>query len=56
MLVASLFLVVIVELLNSGIEAVVNRIGDELHQLSEGAKDLGSAAVLWLSVIIDHLG
>ena len=65
MLVASLLLVVIVELLNSGIEAVVDRIGDEPHKLSGRAKDMGSAAVfvalifavvLWLSVIIDHLG
>jgi diacylglycerol kinase (ATP) len=65
MLIASLLLVVIVELLNSGIEAVVDRVGDEPHKLSGRAKDLGSAAVfvalilasvLWLSVIIDHLG
>ena len=45
MLVASLLLVVIVELLNSGIEAVVDRIGDEPHKLSGRAKDMGSAAV-----------
>ena len=65
MLVVSLLLVVIVELLNSGIEAVVDRIGDEPHKLSGRAKDMGSAAVfvalilaavLWLSVITDHLG
>jgi diacylglycerol kinase (ATP) len=65
MLVASLLLVLIVELLNSGIEAVVDRIGDEPHKLSGRAKDMGSAAVfvalilatvLWLAVIIDHLG
>lgn len=34
-----------VELLNSAIEAVVDRIGDEYHELSGRAKDLGSAAV-----------
>ena len=36
----------IVELLNSGIEAVVDRIGPEWHALSKQAKDMGSAAVL----------
>ena len=40
MLVASLLLVVIVELLNSGVEAVVDRIGDEPHKLSGRAKDM----------------
>ena len=44
-LLAVLFLVLIVELLNSAIEAVVDRIGDELHNLSGQAKDMGSAAV-----------
>lgn len=39
------WLVVIVEVLNSAIEAVVNRIGSEHHELSGRAKDLGSAAV-----------
>ena len=38
-------LVVIVELLNSAVEAVVDRIGDEPHKLSGRAKDMGSAAV-----------
>lgn len=37
---------VIVELLNSAIEAVVDRIGYERHELSGRAKDIGSAAVL----------
>lgn len=50
-LVASVLLVLIVELLNSGIEAVVDRIGPELHELSGKAKDVGSAAVL-LSLLI----
>ncbi|MCF6254139.1 MAG: diacylglycerol kinase [Thiomicrorhabdus sp.] len=45
-LIAVLFLVLIVELLNSAIESVVDRIGDEYHELSGRAKDQGSAAVL----------
>lgn len=44
-LLASLVLVLIVELLNSAIEALVNRIGTEHHELSGIAKDIGSAAV-----------
>ncbi|MEG0010147.1 MAG: diacylglycerol kinase [Aeromonas sp.] len=39
------WLVVIVEVLNSAVEAVVDRIGSEHHELSGRAKDLGSAAV-----------
>ncbi len=45
-LVVSLFLVLTVELLNSAVEAVVDRFGKELHPLSGAAKDMGSAAVL----------
>lgn len=45
LLVGSCFLVLIVELLNSAIEAVVDRVGSEHHELSGRAKDLGSAAV-----------
>jgi diacylglycerol kinase (ATP) len=45
LLIGSLLLVLIVELLNSGIEAVVDRIGLERHELSRLAKDTGSAAV-----------
>ena len=54
-------LVLLVELLNSAIEAVVDRVGSEQHELSGRAKDLGSAAVLvslillfvtWLLVLI----
>lgn len=41
----SLFIVVIVELLNTGIEVVVDRISTEKHPLSGAAKDVGSAAV-----------
>ena len=39
------WLVVIVEILNSAVEAVVDRFGGELHTLSGRAKDMGSAAV-----------
>ncbi|MFH1020334.1 MAG: diacylglycerol kinase [Pseudomonadota bacterium] len=45
MLLGSLFLVLIVEILNSAIEAVVDRFGGEHHTLSGRAKDMGSAAV-----------
>lgn len=46
LLIAPLILLLIVELLNSAIENVVDRIGDERHELSGRAKDMGSAAVL----------
>lgn len=61
MMVASLVLVVIVELMNSAVEAVVDRIGSERHALSGRAKDMGSAAVFvsllfvvftWLLILI----
>ncbi len=45
-LVASVLLVLIVELLNTGVEAVVDRVGSEFHDLAGYAKDAGSAAVL----------
>jgi diacylglycerol kinase (ATP) len=45
LLLGSLLLVLIVELLNSAIEAVVDRVGTEHHELSGRAKDIGSAAV-----------
>ncbi|MDG2395626.1 diacylglycerol kinase [Candidatus Thioglobus sp.] len=50
-LIATVFLVLIVEILNSAIESVVDRIGDEYHVLSGAAKDMGSAAV-WLSLML----
>ena len=50
LLIGSLFLVLIVELLNSGIEAAIDRFGGELHKLSARAKDMGSAAV-FLSIV-----
>lgn len=45
LLVGSLLLVLIVELLNSAIEAAIDRFGGEQHELSGRAKDIGSAAV-----------
>jgi len=45
LLISVCLLVVIVELLNSAVEAVVDRIGPEHHPLAGAAKDLGSAAV-----------
>ena len=58
------WLVVIVEVLNSAVEAVVDRIGTEHHELSGRAKDLGSAAVflaltltvvVWSLTIVDNV-
>ncbi len=46
LLLSAVLLVLIVELVNSGIEAVVDRFGGEHHELSGRAKDIGSAAVL----------
>jgi len=46
LLIAVWLLVLITELLNSSIEAVVDRIGDEHHELAGRAKDVASAAVL----------
>lgn len=46
LLIGSVFLVLIIELVNSAIEAIVDRIGPEYHELSGRAKDIGSAAVL----------
>ncbi len=46
MLVGSVLLVLVVELLNSAIEATVDRISTERHLLAKRAKDIGSAAVL----------
>lgn len=51
LLIATVMLVLIIELLNSAIEAVVDRISTEKHTLSGQAKDMGSAAVL-LSVLL----
>jgi len=52
LLVSVCLLVVVVELLNSAIEAVVDRIGPEHHPLAGAAKDMGSAAVLVSLVMV----
>ncbi|MCP5269518.1 MAG: diacylglycerol kinase [Zoogloeaceae bacterium] len=63
LLVGSVLLILIVELLNSAIEAVVDRVSDEHHELSKRAKDIGSAAVMltliltaatWALILIPH--
>ncbi|MGB7214935.1 MAG: diacylglycerol kinase [Gammaproteobacteria bacterium] len=63
LLIGSCVLVLIVELLNSGVEAAVDRIGTEYHPLAGRAKDLGSAAVMgalalagivWVLVVWDR--
>ena len=51
LLAASVVLVMVVELLNTGIETAIDRIGPEWHDLSKRAKDMGSAAVL-LSLLL----
>lgn len=60
LLIGSVLLLLIVELLNSAVEAIVDRFGGEIHELSGRAKDMGSAAVfiammntalVWLLVI-----
>ena len=65
LLISSLWLIMIVELLNSAIEAVVDRVGPERHRLSGLAKDAGSAAVfmsllnaalVWLLVLFARWG
>ncbi|MPW38038.1 diacylglycerol kinase [Vibrio sp. B1Z05] len=45
LMVLSLFIVLIAELMNSAIEAVVDRVGSDFHELAGRAKDIGSAAV-----------
>ncbi len=51
LLAGSVMGVLIVELLNSGIEAAIDRVSFELHELSKRAKDIGSAAV-FLSLLL----
>lgn len=62
-LIGVVVLVMVVELINSGIEATVDRISFDLHDLSKRAKDQASAAVFlslafasvtWLSVVVDR--
>jgi diacylglycerol kinase (ATP) len=63
LLAASVLLVLIVELLNTAVEAAIDRIGLERHPLSKRAKDMGSAAVLlallvaggiWLAALVQR--
>ncbi|RZL95014.1 MAG: diacylglycerol kinase [Variovorax sp.] len=51
LLAGSVLLVIIVELLNTAVEAAIDRIGPEWHDLSKRAKDMGSAAVLLALVL-----
>ena len=64
LLIAATGLVLVAELLNSAVEAVVDRVGHERHELAGRAKDMGSAAVFvslvimvatWLLVAFDRL-
>jgi len=55
LMVGALFLVMIVELINSAIEAVVDRISPEKHELSGRAKDLGSAAVFGSLLLLAYI-
>ena len=52
LMIASVLLVLIVELVNSAIEAAIDRISLENHNLSKRAKDIGSAAVLVALVLL----
>lgn len=63
MLILSYFIIPLVELLNTAVEATVDRVGMEKHELSGRAKDLGSAsvflsiciaAIVWILVIWDR--
>ena len=63
LLIASILLILLTELLNSALEAVVDRIGPERHELSKRAKDMGSAAafismvtaaLVWIIIALDH--
>ena len=63
LMIGSILLVMIVELINSGIEAIVDRVSLERHELSKRAKDVGSAAVLialinclvvWVFILAGH--
>jgi len=51
MLIASLMLIMVVEMINSALESLVDRVGTDFHELSGRTKDMGSAAVL-LSILI----
>ncbi|MGR8953345.1 MAG: diacylglycerol kinase [Gammaproteobacteria bacterium] len=59
LLIGSVLLVLLVELINSAIEAIVDRVGLERHELSGRAKDIGSAAVMlslaWAAVTWSYI-
>ena len=63
LLIASILLILLTELLNSALEAVVDRIGPQRHELSKRAKDMGSAAafismvtaaLVWMIIAYDR--
>jgi len=63
LLVSPMLIILVVEILNSAVEAVVDRAGTERHPLAGMAKDMGSAAVMlsfvllgtvWLLILSDH--
>jgi len=63
LLIASILLILLTELLNSALEAVVDRIGPQRHELSKRAKDMGSAAafismvtaaLVWIIIAVDR--
>lgn len=65
LLIGSVFWVLMAELANSALEAVVDRIGSERHEISGRAKDMGSAlvflslmllAIIWAIIIINRFG
>jgi diacylglycerol kinase (ATP) len=65
LLIASILLILLTELLNSALEAVVDRIGPQRHELSKRAKDMGSAAafvsmvtaaLVWIIIALDRFG
>jgi len=64
LLIGSMLLVLSIELLNSAVEAVIERYGPEFHELAGRAKDMGSAAVfvlmmnvvlIWGAIVVPHL-
>lgn len=55
LMIAPVFLVMIIEIINSAIEAVVDRIGSEHHELAGRAKDMGSAAVFIALILTAYI-
>ncbi|WP_373929922.1 diacylglycerol kinase [Vibrio cyclitrophicus] len=55
LMISAVVLVMVVELINTAIEAVVDRIGSEHHELSGMAKDVGSAAVLICLILAGYV-